>query len=93
MKVLYVASECAPFIKTGGLADVSVLGQTLDGRDLDLITVGTPAPGKRVLWVTARQHPGETMAEWWMEGFLQRLLDPARLGLLLLGRRRGHRRR
>ncbi|MCK5575859.1 MAG: carboxypeptidase family protein, partial [Sphingomonadales bacterium] len=27
------------------------------------------------LWLTARQHPGETMAEWWMEGFLERLLD------------------
>ena len=23
MKVLYVASECVPFIKTGGLADVA----------------------------------------------------------------------
>ncbi len=30
---------------------------------------------KRVLWVIARQHPGETMASWWMEGFVARLLD------------------
>jgi hypothetical protein len=30
---------------------------------------------KRVLWVIARQHPGETMASWWMEGFVNRLLD------------------
>ena len=55
---------------------VSVLGQTLDGRDLDLITIGTPGPDKKTIWVTARQHPGETMAEWWMEGFLERMLDP-----------------
>lgn len=55
---------------------VSVLGQTLDGRDLDLITIGEPGPAKRAIWVTARQHPGETMAEWWMEGFLERMLDP-----------------
>ena len=55
---------------------VSVLGQTLDGRDLDLITIGEPGPDKRAVWVTARQHPGETMAEWWMEGFLERMLDP-----------------
>lgn len=27
------------------------------------------------LWVIARQHPGESMAEWFMEGFLDRLLD------------------
>ncbi|MEO1660214.1 MAG: M14-type cytosolic carboxypeptidase [Pseudomonadota bacterium] len=55
---------------------VSVLGQTLDGRDLDLITLGEPGEGKRKIWITARQHPGETMAEWWMEGFLERMLDP-----------------
>ena len=57
-------------------SNVSVLGQTLDGRDLDLITLGEPGEGKRKVWITARQHPGETMAEWWMEGFLERMLDP-----------------
>lgn len=51
-----------------------VLGRTLDGRDLDRLVVGT---GTRVLWVIGRQHPGESMASWWMEGFLSRLLDPA----------------
>src|SRR6185312_8593894 len=56
---------------------LEVLGATLDGQDLDLLRVGEPGAGKRVCWVIARQHPGETMAEWWMEGFLQRLLDPA----------------
>ena len=63
--------------QAGALNDtsVSVLGQTLDGRDMDLITIGAPSDGKRALWVTARQHPGETMAEWWMEGFLERLGD------------------
>lgn len=54
----------------------TVLGQTLDGRDLDLITIGKPSKTKRKLWITARQHPGETMAEWWVEGFLDALLDP-----------------
>ncbi len=53
----------------------SVLGQTLDGQDLDLLTIGTPGKGKKSMWVDARQHPGEIMAEWWMEGFLARLLD------------------
>lgn len=54
-----------------------VLGETLDGRELDLLRFGTPREGKRVIWAIARQHPGETMAEWWMEGFLSRLTDPA----------------
>ena len=36
MKVLMVASECAPFIKTGGLADVvGALPAALSGHDID----------------------------------------------------------
>ena len=58
-------------------ARVSDLGATLDGRDMNLVTVGAPAPGRKSLWVIARQHPGETMAEWFVEGMLERLLDPA----------------
>jgi hypothetical protein len=38
-------------------------------------TAGEPAEGKRKIWVIARQHPGESMAEWFMEGLLHRLLD------------------
>jgi hypothetical protein len=52
------------------------LGASLDGRALDRLIVGEPAPGLKTLWILARQHPGESMAEWWMEGFLGRLLDP-----------------
>lgn len=55
----------------------AVLGQTLDGADLDLLTIGTPGDGKRVCWTIGRQHPGESQASWWMEGFLGRLIDGA----------------
>src|SRR5262249_22732596 len=58
------------------MARVRRLGSTLEGRDFDLVTVGEPALGKRSLWMIARQHPGETMAEWFVEGLLDRLLDP-----------------
>lgn len=54
-----------------------VLGATLDGQDMDLLTIGEAGEGKRTIWAIARQHPGETMAEWWMEGWLERLTDPA----------------
>jgi len=55
-------------------AHIYVLGQTLDGRDLDLISFASASSDERPqFWLTARQHPGETMAEWWMEGFLERL--------------------
>jgi len=54
---------------------LNAIGETLDGQDLDLLTIGEMAVGKKVIWVIARQHPGETMAEWFVEGFLERLLD------------------
>jgi murein tripeptide amidase MpaA len=57
-------------------ASLSVLGSTLDGRDIDMITIGEAGEGKRPMWLIARQHPGESMAEWWMEGFLERALNP-----------------
>jgi murein tripeptide amidase MpaA len=54
--------------------DLEVLGQTLDGRELDLVTLGR---GDVPIWVIGRQHPGESMAEWLIEGLLERLADPA----------------
>jgi murein tripeptide amidase MpaA len=49
---------------------------TVDGRDLNVLQIGNPAANKKV-WVIARQHPGETMAEWFVEGMLDALLDAA----------------
>ncbi|MDQ7050521.1 MAG: M14-type cytosolic carboxypeptidase [Enterobacterales bacterium] len=54
---------------------LDVLGHTLDGRDLDQLIVGEEADGKKKLWIHGRQHPGETQASWWAEGFISRLLD------------------
>ncbi|ARN75323.1 M14 family metallopeptidase [Oceanicoccus sagamiensis] len=51
------------------------IGNTLDGNDLSLLTIGNPETASRKIWLIARQHPGESMAEWFMEGFLQALLD------------------
>lgn len=48
------------------------LGLTIDGQPVDCLTLGE---GPKQVWLTARQHPGETMAEWWMEGALERLCD------------------
>ena len=54
-----------------------LLGYTLDGRELNLLVIGDEAEpqGKNKIWITARQHPGETMAQWLVEGILHRLLD------------------
>ena len=64
-------AEMSPF------ASVRNLGATVDGRDLDVVVVGRPSPARRPVWIIARQHPGETMAEWFVEGLLERLLDGA----------------
>ena len=58
------------------------LGSTLDGRDMTLLHItdaaaSMPLADRRKVWVMARQHPGETMAEWFAEGLLERLLDGA----------------
>jgi murein tripeptide amidase MpaA len=56
------------------------LGATLDGQDIDLLHVRLASPAatpRKRCWVIARQHPGETMAEWYVEGLLERLLDEA----------------
>ena len=50
------------------------LGTTLDGQLLDALEMGD---GEYKVWLYARQHPGETQAEWWMEGALEVLTDPA----------------
>ncbi len=51
------------------------LGETLDGRDMSMLVVGDPDEDKKKIWVIARQHPGESMAEWFVEGLLERLTD------------------
>ncbi len=50
----------------------SILGYSIEGRPIDALRMGEGA--KRV-WLYARQHPGESMAEWWMEGALAWLTD------------------
>ena len=50
------------------------LGLTLDNQPIDCLEMGE---GSTQVWLYARQHPGESMAEWWMEGALDCLTDPA----------------
>lgn len=50
------------------------LGHSIEARPIDALTMGT---GPKQVWIYARQHPGESMVEWWMEGALAWLTDPA----------------
>jgi murein tripeptide amidase MpaA len=53
------------------------LGSSVEGRPMSLLVLGTPggsaARPKKNVWIVARQHPGETMAEWFVEGLVKRL--------------------
>ena len=51
-----------------------VLGHSIEGQPIDRLRIGD---GPLQIWLHARQHPGESMAEWWMEGALGRLVDQA----------------
>jgi murein tripeptide amidase MpaA len=50
------------------------LGLSIEGQSIDCLSMGE---GPKQVWLYARQHPGESMAEWWMEGALDMLTDPA----------------
>jgi murein tripeptide amidase MpaA len=56
-------------------ARVEDLGETVEGRPMNVAVVGDEDEDRLKVWITARQHPGETMAEWFAEGALDRLLD------------------
>jgi len=62
-------------------ARVIDLGSTIDGRDMNLVRISadgvaqSAGAAKKQCWIIARQHPGETMAEWLAEGLIERLLD------------------
>lgn len=62
-------------VQSSGLCQVHDLGSTIQGRDMNLLTIGHEVSSDYKIWVIARQHPGETMAEWFVEGLLRRLLD------------------
>ena len=48
-------------------------GKSVEGHDIQLLRKGSGASHKRKIWIIAQQHPGEHMAEWFMEGLLERL--------------------
>ena len=57
---------------------IVALGSTADGRDFDCVDIAeahVSSSAKRKVWIIARQHPGESMAEWFVEGLIERLID------------------
>lgn len=68
-------ADLLAFAQTSERCRAETLGLTLDGQAIDCLRFGEEKKGRRRIWMVARQHPGETMAEWWMEGLINRLVD------------------
>ncbi|BCA29393.1 M14 family metallopeptidase [Metapseudomonas otitidis] len=54
-------------------AEIVATGKSLEGRDIPLLKVSRNPQAQRRVWIIAQQHPGEHMAEWFMEGIIERL--------------------
>jgi murein tripeptide amidase MpaA len=57
-------------------AELFACGKSIEGRDIQLLRVSRTPQAKRKIWIIAQQHPGEHMAEWFMEGLIERLQNP-----------------
>jgi len=68
-------ADLIAFAQDSEQCQVETLGHTLDGQAIDCLRFGEPGEASKILWMVARQHPGESMAEWWMEGLINRLVD------------------
>ncbi len=68
-------ADLIAFAQTSERCQVETIGTTLDGQAMDCLRFGDHGQGRKIIWMLARQHPGETMAEWWMEGMVNRLVD------------------
>ena len=80
----YTMEQHADFIASTlehPLVQLNILGQSIDGQDIDQLIITSvddsleSRANKKKIWIQGRQHPGETQASWWAEGFVSRLLD------------------
>ncbi len=71
--------------RAGGSA--APLATTLQGRPIDRLSLGR---GGRRVWVLAQQHPGESMAGWFVEGLVTALAEGGPRAASLLERATVH---
>jgi murein tripeptide amidase MpaA len=53
------------------------LGRSVEGRSIDCLQISSESPNAKQIWIFARQHPGESMAQWFAQGALEMLTAPA----------------
>lgn len=70
----YQHQNLIAYANNSPLATHEILGYTNNHNSIDLLRIGNPHSTRKI-WITARQHPGETMAEWFIDGLIPRLLN------------------
>lgn len=60
-------------VRKSGRARVETIGKTVRGEAMHLLSFGSRDEDAPKLWIVGQQHPGETMAGWFMEGVASRL--------------------
>ena len=60
-------------LRRSPLVDITPIGRTVQGRELEILRVGDRAAPYRV-FIRARAHPWESGGNWVVEGLIQRLL-------------------
>ncbi len=72
----YRLSDLATFlvsIRTNPLVQITPIGKTVQGRELEIVRIGNPQAPYRV-FVRARAHPWEPGGNWVLQGLVRRLL-------------------
>lgn len=60
-------------LQTSEGVDIQTLTTTPHGNHLHLVSIGDTYKYAKQIWIIARQHPGETMAQWMAEGIIRAL--------------------
>ena len=60
-------------LRRRSLVEITTIGRTVQGRELEIVRVGNPRAPYRV-FLRARAHPWEPGGNWVVEGLVQRLL-------------------
>ncbi len=63
--------------------NIDAITTTANGNRVNLLSIGEINPDKKNVWIIARQHPGESMAQWVVEGIVRSLSDVEHFDALL----------
>ena len=79
----YVQKELDDFLKqhkSNQPLKKSVLTKSRNGREVELLQIGSPGPNVKPMLVTGRHHAAETIASYVLEGFLQEAMSESPFG-------------